>query len=304
MTTNGAQQSGQVAQVIGPVVDVEFPPGGLPEIYSALRVSNAAISDAKDNLVLEVAQHLGENLVRTIAMDSTEGLVRGAAVTNTGKPIQAPVGREVLGRILNVIGEPVDELGPLGASAFEPIHRPPPPFVEQSVEIEAFETGIKVIDLLAPYMRGGKIGLFGGAGVGKTVLMQELINNVATSHGGFSVFAGVGERTREGNGTCTHEMIESKVIAVRAMPRVSITDDKKRRVAGRLRPDERAARRSRPGRADRPHGGRALPRRGPGRADVHRQHLPLHPGRIRGVGAARPHPVRGGLPADAGHRDG
>ncbi|MEM1023312.1 MAG: F0F1 ATP synthase subunit beta [Myxococcota bacterium] len=206
-------EQGRIAQVIGPVVDVEFPPGGLPEIYAALRVSNPAISDQADNLVLEVAQHLGENTVRTIAMDTTEGLTRGASVSNTGKPIQAPVGREVLGRILNVTGDPVDELGPVGANAFEPIHKTPPDFVEQSTEVETFETGIKVIDLLAPYMRGGKIGLFGGAGVGKTVLLQELIRNVAVSRGGFSVFAGVGERTREGR-DLYDEMIESKVIAV------------------------------------------------------------------------------------------
>ncbi len=214
MTANAESDgAGRVAQVIGPVVDVEFPPGAVPEIYHALRVTNKAISEDEDNLVLEVAQHLGENLVRTIAMDSTDGLVRGTAVRNSGGPIQAPVGREVLGRILNVTGDPVDEMGPVNASGFEPIHRPPPPFVEQSVEIEAFETGIKVIDLLAPYMRGGKIGLFGGAGVGKTVLLMELIRNVAVSRGGFSVFAGVGERTREGR-DLYDEMIESKVIAV------------------------------------------------------------------------------------------
>ncbi|MGF1509229.1 MAG: F0F1 ATP synthase subunit beta [Myxococcota bacterium] len=205
--------AGRVAQVIGPVVDVEFPPGGLPEIYAALRVSNPAISNEPENLVLEVAQHLGENVVRAIAMDTTEGLTRGAQVTNTGSPIMAPVGREVLGRILNVTGDPVDELGDVGATSFQPIHKPPPAFVEQSTEVETFETGIKVIDLLAPYMRGGKIGLFGGAGVGKTVLLQELIRNVAVSRGGFSVFAGVGERTREGR-DLYDEMIESKVIAV------------------------------------------------------------------------------------------
>ena len=148
--------AGQISQVIGPVVDVQFPPGGLPEIYTALKVSNQAISDEPNNLVLEVAQHLGENMVRTVAMDSTEGLVRGAPVTNTHQPITTPVGREVLGRILNVVGEPVDEGPPLEATKFEPIHKAPPPFVEQSTEIEAFETGIKVIDLLAPYMRGGK----------------------------------------------------------------------------------------------------------------------------------------------------
>jgi F-type H+-transporting ATPase subunit beta len=211
MQTNAA---GRIAQVMGPVVDVEFPPGALPEIYTALRVSNADISSDPDNLVLEVAQHLGENMVRTIAMDATDGLVRGASVKNTGKPIQAPVGKEVLGRILNVVGEPIDELGPHNATAFSSIHKAPPPYVEQSTEVQAFETGIKVIDLLAPYLRGGKIGLFGGAGVGKTVLLLELIRNVAVLRGGFSVFAGVGERTREGR-DLYDEMIESKVIAVK-----------------------------------------------------------------------------------------
>ena len=211
MQTNAA---GRIAQVMGPVVDVEFPPGALPEIYTALRVSNVDISSEPDNLVLEVAQHLGENMVRTIAMDATDGLVRGASVKNTGKPIQAPVGKEVLGRILNVVGEPVDELGPHNATAFASIHKAPPPYVEQSTEVQAFETGIKVIDLLAPYLRGGKIGLFGGAGVGKTVLLLELIRNVAVLRGGFSVFAGVGERTREGR-DLYDEMIESKVIAVK-----------------------------------------------------------------------------------------
>ncbi|MEL7368775.1 MAG: F0F1 ATP synthase subunit beta [Myxococcota bacterium] len=204
---------GRISQVIGPVVDVEFPPGALPEILTALRTTNEAISDSSDNLVLEVAQHLGENMVRTIAMDSTEGLVRGNLVNNTGEPIKVPVGPEVLGRILNVVGEPVDDMGPVDGKQYDPIHKSPPPFVEQSTEVEAFETGIKVIDLLAPYMKGGKIGLFGGAGVGKTVLLMELINNVATNRGGFSVFAGVGERTREGR-DLYDEMIESKVIAV------------------------------------------------------------------------------------------
>ncbi|RMG19319.1 MAG: F0F1 ATP synthase subunit beta [Deltaproteobacteria bacterium] len=202
---------GRITQVMGPVVDVEFPPGELPELLTALKVSNKAISDQEWNLVLEVAQELGENTVRTIAMDSTEGLSRGQQVLNTGEPIKAPVGNEVLGRILNVVGEPVDELGPVEAKQHWPIHRPAPAFVDQSTEVEAFETGIKVIDLLCPYARGGKIGLFGGAGVGKTVLIMELINNVALKHGGFSVFAGVGERTREGN-DLWHEMTESNVI--------------------------------------------------------------------------------------------
>jgi len=204
------QQSGRVTQVIGPVVDVEFPAGSLPEILSALKLSNPAINDIKDNLTLEVAQHLGEGTVRTIAMDSTDGLVRGMKVTGTGAPIQMPVGNECLGRILNVIGEPVDELGPVNAKKFSPIHRDPPTFVDQSTKVEVFETGIKVIDLLAPYRRGGKIGLFGGAGVGKTVLIMELINNVAKAHGGVSCFAGVGERTREGNDLWL-EMNESKL---------------------------------------------------------------------------------------------
>ncbi len=203
--------SGKITQVIGPVVDVEFPAGALPAIYTALSISNPAIDPRPDNLIVEVAQHLGENTARCVAMDTTDGLVRGMAVKNTGSPITVPVGREVLGRLLNVIGDPVDQLGPVKALKRLPIHRPPPALVEQNVKIEAFETGIKVIDLLAPYLRGGKIGLFGGAGVGKTVLIQELIRNVATARGGFSVFAGVGERTLEGN-DLYHEMMESGVI--------------------------------------------------------------------------------------------
>ena len=201
---------GKVAQVIGAVVDVSFE-GALPEIYTALKVSNPSISDQEWNLVLEVAQHLGEKTVRTIAMDSTEGLVRGLPVRNTGEMITMPVGREVLGRILNVIGDPVDEAGPVQTKKRSPIHKGAPDFTEMSTEMQILETGIKVVDLLAPYLRGGKIGLFGGAGVGKTVLIMELINNVAKQHGGFSVFAGVGERTREGNDLWM-EMKESGVI--------------------------------------------------------------------------------------------
>jgi F-type H+-transporting ATPase subunit beta len=192
-------QSGKISQVIGPVVDVDFPPGQLPTLLTALRTSNPSINGDADNLVLEVAQHLGEGSVRTIAMDSTEGLVRGMEVRNSGSPIMMPVGPECLGRILNVVGQPVDGMGPVKTKSSMPIHRQAPPFVDQSVNVEIFETGIKVIDLLAPYRKGGKIGLFGGAGVGKTVLIQELINNVAKAHGGVSCFAGVGERTREGN---------------------------------------------------------------------------------------------------------
>src|SRR3954451_538027 len=206
-TTSVVASQGKVVQVIGPVVDVEFT-GNLPEINTALKISNPSISNQPGNLVVEVAQHLGEKNVRCIAMDTTDGLVRGMAVENTGAPIMVPVGREVLGRIMNVVGEPVDEKGPVTATKKMPIHRPAPKFVDQSVRVEMFETGIKVIDLLAPYRRGGKIGLFGGAGVGKTVTMLELINNVAKKHGGFSVFGGVGERTREGR-DLYNEMSES-----------------------------------------------------------------------------------------------
>ena len=196
---------GKISQVIGAVVDVEFD-GNLPAIQNALEVDNNG-----QRLVLEVAQHLGESSVRTIAMDSTEGLVRGADAVDTGAPITVPVGPETLGRILNVIGEPVDEGKPVKAKKHYPIHRPAPEYVDQSTEAEILVTGIKVVDLLAPYAKGGKIGLFGGAGVGKTVLIMELINNVAKAHGGYSVFAGVGERTREGN-DLYHEMVESGVI--------------------------------------------------------------------------------------------
>ncbi len=194
-----SQNTGKISQVIGAVIDVEFEPGKLPEIYHALRVTNPSIDDRENNLVLEVAQHLGENSVRTIAMDSTDGLKRGQVVIDTGKQICAPVGAKTLGRIMNVIGEPVDEMGPIGNEKEYAIHREAPSFEDQSTKVEAFTTGIKVVDLLAPYARGGKIGLFGGAGVGKTVLIMELINNIARQHGGYSVFAGVGERTREGN---------------------------------------------------------------------------------------------------------
>ncbi len=203
--------TGKISQVIGPVVDVEFPDGQLPEIYHALKMSNPSLGDEEWNLVVEVAQHLGENTVRTIAMDSTDGLVRGQQVLDTGRQITMPVGRGTLGRILNVVGEPVDEMGPVESDTQWEIHRPAPEFVEQSTKVEAFETGIKVVDLLAPYARGGKIGLFGGAGVGKTVLIMELIHNIAKQHGGYSVFAGVGERTREGN-DLWHEMKESAVL--------------------------------------------------------------------------------------------
>lgn len=198
---------GKISQIIGPVVDVRFEPGQLPPIYNALRIER----EGRPALILEVAQHLGESSVRTIAMDSTDGLVRGTAVEDTGSYITTPVGDAILGRIINVVGEPVDDAGPIDAKERWPIHRPAPAFEDLSTTTEMFETGIKVIDLLAPYSKGGKTGLFGGAGVGKTVLIQELINNVAKQHGGYSVFAGVGERTREGNDLFL-EMTESGVI--------------------------------------------------------------------------------------------
>src|SRR3954466_2803733 len=206
-----SQNVGRIKQVIGPIVDVEFDSGRLPAIYHAVRVTNPTIDSRENNLVLEVAQHLGESTVRCVSMDTTDGLVRGQAAQDTGDQIKMPVGRETLGRILNVIGEPVDEAGPVTAKKFYPIHRPAPSFRDQTVNVQPFYTGIKVVDLLAPYARGGKIGLFGGAGVGKTVLIMELINNIATQHGGYSVFAGVGERTREGNDLWM-EMKESGVI--------------------------------------------------------------------------------------------
>jgi F-type H+-transporting ATPase subunit beta len=199
-----AKNVGKIHQVTGAVVDVHFE-GALPEILNALETQNHG-----NRLVLEVAQHLGENTVRTIAMDSTEGLVRGQEVVDTGAPISVPVGDETLGRIMNVIGEPVDEAGPIKTNAVRAIHQPSPTFEDQATEAQILVTGIKVVDLLAPYAKGGKIGLFGGAGVGKTVLIMELINNIAKAHGGYSVFAGVGERTREGN-DLYYEMIESNV---------------------------------------------------------------------------------------------
>jgi len=202
---------GKVIQVMGPVVDVEFPEGDLPPIFTALHVTNPTIDNTPDNLVVEVALHLGDNVVRTIAMDTTDGLVRGMPVKNTAKPIMMPAGDIILGRVLNVVGRPVDGLGPVNAKEFLPIHRHAPSFVEQDTSVKVLETGVKVIDLLIPFPRGGKMGMFGGAGVGKTVVMMEMIHNIAMQHGGISVFAGVGERTREGNDLYL-EMKESGVI--------------------------------------------------------------------------------------------
>ncbi|CAB5082514.1 ATP synthase beta chain (EC [Olavius algarvensis associated proteobacterium Delta 3] len=207
---------GKVTQVMGPVVDVEFEQGKLPTILSALTITNPAIDDTPENLVVEVAQHLGDNVVRTIAMDVTDGLVRGQAVTDTGKPIMMPVGEAGLGRVLNVVGRPVDGLGPISQDKMMPIHREAPKFTEQDVTVRVLETGVKVIDLLVPFPRGGKMGMFGGAGVGKTVIMMEMVHNIAMQHGGISVFAGVGERTREGN-DLYHEMKDSGVLPKAAL---------------------------------------------------------------------------------------
>lgn len=211
-----AENIGKITQVMGPVVDVEFEQGKLPAIYTALLITNPAINNEPDNLVVEVAQHLGDNVVRTIAMDVTDGLVRGQLVKDTGHPIMMPVGKPALGRVLNVVGRPVDGLGPVSYDKLLPIHRSAPKFTEQDTTVRVLETGVKVIDLLVPFPRGGKMGMFGGAGVGKTVIMMEMINNIAMHHGGISVFAGVGERTREGN-DLYHEMKNSGVLPKAAL---------------------------------------------------------------------------------------
>ena len=208
--------TGKIVQVIGPVVDVAFEEGKLPSILNAITVTNPAINDQEDNLIIEVALHLGDNVVRCIAMDITDGLVRGMLARDTGKPIMVPVGKECLGRILNVVGRPVDGLGPVNAKHYAPIHVESPTFLEQDTSVHVLETGVKVIDLLVPFPRGGKMGMFGGAGVGKTVVMMEMIHNIAMHHGGISVFAGVGERTREGNDLYL-EMKQSGVIKQAAL---------------------------------------------------------------------------------------
>ncbi|MBQ7738666.1 MAG: F0F1 ATP synthase subunit beta, partial [Desulfovibrionaceae bacterium] len=205
-----SKNTGKIVQVIGAVVDVAFPDGNLPNILNALEIHNTNNPNAED-LVCEVAQHLGDNVVRTIAMDATDGLTRGMEAVDTGKPIMVPVGKASVGRILNVLGRPVDELGPVNAEKYYPIHRPAPEFTEQNTKVELLETGIKVVDLLVPFPKGGKMGLFGGAGVGKTVILMEMINNIAQQHGGSSVFCGVGERTREGN-DLYHELKEAGVL--------------------------------------------------------------------------------------------
>jgi F-type H+/Na+-transporting ATPase subunit beta len=215
-TQTNAGNVGKIVQVIGPVVDVEFAAGQLPGITNALLVTNPALGQMEDNLVIEVAQHLGDNVVRCVAMDGTDGLVRGMKVKDTGAPIQIPVGAAALGRIMNVVGRPVDGLGPISSEKMRPIHKPAPSFTDQDTEVNVLETGIKVIDLLVPFPRGGKMGLFGGAGCGKTVIMMEMVNNIAMHHGGISVFCGVGERTREGN-DLYHEMKDSGVLPKAAL---------------------------------------------------------------------------------------
>jgi F-type H+/Na+-transporting ATPase subunit beta len=273
--------TGRVVQVIGAVVDVQFE-GQLPAILSALETTNNG-----NRLVLEVAQHLGENTVRTIAMDATDGLTRGQPVSDTGAQISVPVGPMTLGRILNVIGEPIDEQGPVNAATYAPIHAEAPLFVDQSTETEVLVTGIKVVDLLAPYAKGGKIGLFGGAGVGKTVLIQELINNIAKGHGGTSVFAGVGERTREGN-DLYHEFLDAGVIAKDANGKPTPEGSKVALVFGQM---------------NEPPGARARVALS-GRSVLPRQYLPFHTGRFRSVRFAGPHSIGCGLSANIGDRHG
>ena len=289
---NGSTQNGNVGtveQVTGVVIDVAFP-DHVPEIFHALEIDVPPEGGRTEGrLVCEVQQHLGDERVRAIAMDATDGVKRGDKVTDTGSPITVPVGKETLGRIFNLLGEPIDELGDVKGDERWPIHRPAPEVEDLTPSQEMLETGIKVVDLLAPYAKGGKVGLFGGAGVGKTVLIQELIRNIAEEHEGLSAFCGVGRALPRGQRPLARDE------GVRR-PR---QDD------ARLRPDERAARRPSSRGAFRTDHGGVLPRAGrPGRAALHRQHLPVRPGGLRGLGAARPDALRGRLPADAGDRDG
>ena len=284
MSTNGNSNTGKLLEIKGVVVDAVFP-GKLPEIYSALRIPRPDGTD----LIAEVQQHLGDDRVRAVAMDATDGIARGTDVFDTGGPISVPVGDVTLGRVWNVLGEPVDdkEAPPKDAERWS-IHRDPPAFADLTPKVEIFETGIKVIDLIAPYVRGGKIGLFGGAGVGKTVLIQELIHNIARA--ALRRVRVLGRRRAHARGQ-----------------RPAARDGgvgRARQGRALLRPDERAAGRASARRPLRPDDGGVLPRPGPGRAALHRQHLPLRPGGLRGLGAARPHAERRRLPADARHRDG
>ena len=251
---------GKVIQVIGPVLDIQFKDGELPDLLNAIEIDNHG-----QKLVVEVAQLTGDNVARCIAMSSTDGLVRGTEAVDTGESIKVPVGDQCLGRVFNLLGEPVDNKPAPTPEAYWPIHRPAPSYEEQQSTTEILETGIKVVDLICPYAKGGKIGLFGGAGVGKTVLIQELIYNIATEHNGYSVFTGVGERTREGN-DLYGEMTESGVINKTALVYGQMNEPPRSPYArGTVRPD---------------HGGVFPRRQEPGRAALHRQHLPLHPGRL------------------------
>jgi F-type H+-transporting ATPase subunit beta len=278
---------GNIVQVIGPVVDVEFPDGkGLPGIYNALEIEYE-VNGNPTKLTLEVQQHLGENWVRSIAMSSTEGLKRGMNVTDTGGPITVPVGEGVLGRLFNVTGDPVDNRGPVKFEKRYPIHRKAPGLTEQDTRVQILETGIKVIDLICPFSKGGKVGAFGGAGVGKTVIIMELINNIAKGHGGVSVFAGVGERSREGNDLYT-EMSEAGVIDQK-----DLSKSKVGMVFGQM--NEPFARGTRGAGDDGIFPGRTQP----GRAAFHRQHLSFLAGRFGSFGLVRPHPFRSWLSANA-----
>ena len=291
---NIANATGRITQVIGAVVDVQVRQLPAADSQRARDRSTTATASCSKS---------PSSSARTPCAASPWTFPRAScAARRSPTPASRsrfPVGEGTLGRIMNVVGEPVDEAGPIKMEARRAIHQPTPTYVEQSTEAQILVTGIKVVDLLAPYAKGGKIGLFGGAGVGKTVLIQELINNVAKTHGGNSVFAGVGERTREGN-DLYHEFIESKVNADPHDPRL----ERKVEMRAGVRPDERAAGRAHARRTGRRHRRRAFPRPGPGRAAVHRQHLPLHPGGLGSLGAARPHPFGGRLPADARHRHG
>ncbi len=276
--------SGQVVQVLGSVVDVTFPEGNLPEIYEAIEV----LRPDDDPLVLEVQRQLPNSGARCVAMGTTDGLRRGLAVRRTYQPIKVPVGEGTLGRIFNVLGEPVDEKGKVNADLFYPIHRPAPSFGQQSTSVEVFETGLKVIDLIAPFTKGGKTGIFGGAGVGKTVIIMELIRSIATVHKGKSVFAGVGERTREGT-QLYREMLES---------------GRFERYGDGVWANERAAGRTPARGFDGAFHGRVFPRPGYGRVVVHRQYLPFHHVGSGGFGVVGAYAFGGGLPTDPGERDG
>jgi len=284
---------GHVVQIIGPVLDIQFEADKLPAIYNAIRITSEGYDLPEPlDVIAEVQQHLGEGRVRTVAMEPTEGMVRGMKAYDTGKPIAVPVGRATLGRVMNVLGKPVDQLGPVVTDTYYPIHRPAPSLDEQSTNLEMFETGIKVVDLIEPYLKGGKIGLFGGAGVGKTVIIMELIHNVAMKHGGVSVFAGVGERTREGNDLWI-EMKESEVI-------VPGNTEKSRAalIYGQMT-EPRLTTACWP---DRPHRRRILSRPGASRrAALHRQHFPFRASRLRSFRSPRAHALRGGLSAQPEH---